>query len=113
MALEESIDKLTASIDKLIEMGGVASAKPATTSAKPATPKASAKPKNKYSPDEVKAKFAELRANDKIGSPPLKKIITDAGHEDLAALLLATDCHDEAFAQLEAVEASLAADDDL
>lgn len=114
MALEESIDKLTASIDKLIAQGGVGTgAKPAA--GKPAAAKpAAAKPK--YTAEQVKGKFQELRANEAIGAPPLKELITTLGHDDLAALLATPASFDAAYAGLEAIEAGAtetAAEDDL
>jgi hypothetical protein len=78
MALEESIDKLTASIDKLIaqlQAGGAPAA--GATAAKTTAAKGKAKPK--FTADQVKAKFQELRADEKVGAPPLKELITSSG----------------------------------
>lgn len=105
MALEESIDRLTASIDKLIAQGGPAG-KPAA--AKPAAGAAAKKPK--HTADQVKAKFQELRANEKVGAPPLKELISGLGHEDLAALLVSPASFDAAMEGLEKIEADAAAE---
>lgn len=115
MALEQSIDNLTVAIDKLIAMGGVGGA------AKPAAKGAAAKPaaaKPKFTADQVKAKFQELRANEAIGAPPLKELITSLGHEDLAALLVSPASFDQAMEGLLAIEAGAgepeaSAEDDL
>ena len=114
MALEESIDKLTAAIDKLIAQGGVAKTGAAAAAPKAAAGKAAAKPK--YSADQVKAKFQELRSNEAVGAPPLKELITTLGHEDLAALLASPTSFDAAYAGLVEIEEAASAgagDDDL
>jgi hypothetical protein len=116
MALEQSIDALTASIDKLIAMGGVAGKAPAAGAKAPAKAAAAAKPK--FTADQVKAKFQELRANEAIGAPPLKELITTLGHEDLAALLVSPASFDAAMEGLLAIEAGagepeVSAEDDL
>lgn len=109
MALEESIDKLTASIDTLIakmEAGGAPAA-----AGKAAGGKAASKAKPKFTADQIKAKFQELRANEKVGAPPLKDLISGLGHADLAALLVSPDSFDAAMEGLLKIESEIPADD--
>lgn len=109
MALEESIDKLTASIDTLIGLYSSGAAAPAA--GKPAAGKAAAgkAAKPKFTADQVKAKFQELRADERVGAPPLKDLISNLGHADLAALLVSPESFDKAMEGLLEIEASAAA----
>lgn len=107
--LEEKIDKLTAVMERVAvaleaggSVGGAAAAKPAA--AKAATKPAAAK-KPKHTADQLKAKFAELKARDDIGTAPLKEIISEQGCENLAELLVSPDKFDAAMEAMVALEA--------
>lgn len=106
--LEEKIDKLTAVMERVavaLESGG--SVGGAAAGDKPAA-KAAAKPKAtkpKTSADALKAKFAELKARDDIGTGPLKEIISAQGCENLAELLVTPDKFDAAMEAMTALEA--------
>jgi pyruvate/2-oxoglutarate dehydrogenase complex dihydrolipoamide acyltransferase (E2) component len=114
--IEEKLDKLTAAVERLtavIESGGAAPA----ASGKPAAaekPKAAAKPaaakKAKFTADQVKARFAELKANEAIGAPPLKELISNTGCENLAELLVSPDKFEDAMAAMDALEAGVGDD---
>lgn len=104
--LEEKIDKLTAVMERVavaLEAGGSVGGKaPAAAAAKaPAAAKA-AKPKT--TADALKAKFAELKAREDIGTAPLKEIISAQGVENLAELLTTPDKFDAAMAAMTALE---------
>jgi len=108
--LEEKIDKLTAVMERVavaLESGGSVGGKPAAAAAgKPAAaakPAAAKKPKN--TADQLKAKFAELKARDDIGTGPLKEIISAQGVENLAELLVTPDKYDSAMEAMVALEA--------
>lgn len=108
--LEEKIDKLTAVMERVavaLEAGGSvggAAAKPAAA-AKAADKKPAAAKKPKHTADQLKAKFAELKARDDIGTGPLKEIISDQGCENLAELLVTPDKFDAAMEAMVALEA--------
>lgn len=108
MALEESIDKLTASIDKLIALGGVGAAASGGGGKAATGGKTKTTAKSKFTADQVKAKFSELRANEAVGAPPLKELIGELGAADLADLLTKTDLFDKAMEGLEAIETAAA-----
>lgn len=121
--LEEKIDKLTAVMERVavaLEAGG--SVGGGAKAAAADKPKAAAKPaaakKPKTTADALKAKFAELKAREDIGTAPLKEIISAQGCENLAELLVTPDKFDaamEAMTALEAekdAEASSGGDDD-
>ena len=106
--LEEKIDKLTAVMERVavalesggsVGGGGAAADKPAKTAAKPKATKP------KTSADALKAKFAELKARDDIGTGPLKEIISAQGCENLAELLVTPDKFDAAMEAMTALEA--------
>lgn len=105
--LEEKLDKLTAVMERVavaLEAGGSvggAAAKPAAAAAKP---KAAAAKKPKHTADQLKAKFAELKARDDIGVAPLKEIISGLECENLAELLVTPDKFDTAMEQMVALE---------
>lgn len=107
--LEEKIDKLTAVMERVavaLEAGGSVGGGAGSTE-KPAT-KAAAKPKAtkpKTSADALKAKFAELKARDDIGTGPLKEIISAQGCENLAELLVTPDKFDAAMTAMTELEA--------
>lgn len=106
--LEEKIDKLTAVMERVavaLEAGGSvggAAAKPAAAAAKP---KAAAAKKPKHTAYQLKAKFAELKARDDIGTGPLKEIISGQECENLAELLVTPDKFDAAMEAMVALEA--------
>ena len=107
--LEEKIDKLTAVMERVAvalesggSVGGDADEKPAAK--KPAAKKSAAK-KPKTTAEKLKAKFAELKARDDIGTGPLKEIISEQGCENLAELLVTPDKFDSAMAAMEKLEA--------
>ena len=107
--LEEKIDKLTAVMERVavaLEAGGSvggAAAKPAA--AKAADKKTAAAKKPKHTADQLKAKFAELKARDDIGTGRLKEIISEQGCENLAELLVTPDKFDAAMEAMVALEA--------
>lgn len=116
--IEEKLDKLTAAVERLtavIESGGSAPAASGKAAAadKPkaeAKPKAAAAKKAKFTADQVKARFAELKANEAIGAPPLKELISNTGCENLAELLVSPDKFEEAMAAMDALEAGVGDD---
>ncbi len=120
--LEEKLDKLTAVMERVavaLEGGASVGGKAPAAGGAAAKPKADAKPKKpKTTADALKAKFAELKARDDIGTAPLKEIISAQGVENLAELLVTPDKFDaamEAMTTLEAekdAEASAGGDDD-
>lgn len=115
--LEEKIDKLTAAVDRLTAAmeGGEGAPAAEETTKKPAAKKPAAK-KSKFTTDQVKAKFAALKADENVGPPPLKKLISDQGFADLAELLLSPDKFEDVMEALEALETEAAEandDDDL
>lgn len=115
--IEEKLDKLTAAVERLtavIESGGAAPAASGKAAAAD-KPKADAKPKPaakkaKFTADQVKARFAELKANEAIGAPPLKELISNTGCENLAELLVSPDKFEEAMAAMDALEAGVGDD---
>lgn len=107
--LEEKIDKLTAVMERVavaLEGGASVAAKPAAAAAKPAAVKPAAVKKPKTTADALKAKFAELKARDDIGTAPLKEIISAQGVENLAELLVTPDKFDAAMEAMVALEAA-------
>ena len=106
--LEEKLDKLTAVMERVavaLEGGASVGGGKAAAADKP---KAAAKPaakKPKTTADALKAKFAELKARDDIGTPPLKEIISAQGVENLAELLVTPDKFDAAMEAMVALEA--------
>lgn len=108
--IEEKLDKLTAAVERLtavIESGGAAPA----ASGKPAAAAKPAAKKAKFTADQVKARFAELKANEAIGAPPLKELISNTGCENLAELLVSPDKFEDAMAAMDAFEAGAGSDD--
>lgn len=103
--LEEKIDKLTAVMERVavaLEAGGSVGGGAAATK-----PKADAKPKAtkpKTTADQLKAKFAELKARADIGTAPLKEIISAQGVENLAELLVTPDKFDSAMTAMTELE---------
>lgn len=106
--LEEKIDKLTSVMERVaiaLEGGASVGGTAGATTAKPkaeAKPKAAAKPKT--TADQLKAKFAELKAREDIGTPPLKTLISDQGCENLAELLVSPDKFDAAMTAMTELE---------
>ncbi|WLJ71109.1 hypothetical protein [Sphingomonas phage Carli] len=105
--LEEKLDKLTAVMERVAvaleaggSVGGAAAAGKPAAAAKPAAAK-----KPKTTADALKAKFAELKARDDIGTGPLKEIISAQGVENLAELLVTPDKFDSAMTAMTALEA--------
>lgn len=110
--LEEKIDKLTDAITQLISTMSNGGGTPAATTAKATTGRKAAD-KSTHTAEQVKAKFAELKANDAVGIPPLKKIITDLGAKDLNDLLVTPKLFDKAMAAMEELENGLSSSSDL
>ena len=109
--LEEKIDKLTAVMERVAvaleggaSVGAAAGAKTTTKPAADKKPAAAKKPK--HTADQLKAKFAELKARDDIGTGPLKEIISSQGVENLAELLVTPDKFDAAMEAMVALEAA-------
>lgn len=107
--LEEKLDKLTAVMERVavaLEAGGSVGGGAAASTPAKAGAKAGAKAaKPKHTADQLKAKFAELKARDDIGTPPLKEIISNLGVENLAELLVTPDKFDAAMEAMTALEA--------
>lgn len=107
--LEEKIDKLTAVMERVavaLEGGAAVGGKaPAAAAAKPAAAKPAAAKKPKTTADALKAKFAELKGREDIGTAPLKEIISAQGVENLAELLTTPDKFDSAMEAMVALEA--------
>lgn len=108
--IEEKLDKLTAVMERVavaLEAGGSVGGAKAATDKKPAAskPAASKASKPKHTADALKAKFAELKARDDIGTAPLKEIISAQGVENLAELLVTPDKFDAAMDAMTALEA--------
>lgn len=104
--LEEKIDKLTAVMERVavaLEAGG--SVGGGAGKAPAAEKKAPAAKKPKTTADALKAKFAELKARDDIGTAPLKEIISNQGVENLAELLVTPDKFDAAMEAMTTLEA--------
>lgn len=108
--LEEKIDKLTAVMERVAvaleaggSVGGAAAGKPAAGAKAAAKPAAAKKPK--HTADQLKAKFAELKAREDVGTGPLKEIISEQGCENLAELLVTPDKFDAAMEAMVALEA--------
>lgn len=112
MSLEDKIDKLTVVMERVaVALEGGASvsggASGAKADAKPAgNKKPAAGKKPKHTADQLKAKFAELKARDDIGTGPLKEIISGLGCENLAELLVTPDKFDEAMTKMTELEAA-------
>lgn len=107
--LEEKIDKLTAVMERVavaLEAGGSVGGGAAATGAKAGGAKAggakASKPKT--TADQLKAKFAELKARADIGTAPLKEIISAQGVENLAELLVTPDKFDSAMTAMTELE---------
>lgn len=110
--LEEKIDKLTAVMERVavaLESGASTggAAAPAATGTKATGTKAAGTKatKPKTTADQLKAKFAELKARDDVGTGPLKEIISGQGCENLAELLVTPDKFDAAMAAMTTLEA--------
>lgn len=110
--LEEKIDKLTAVMERVavaLEAGGsvgggaAASGGTKASGTKSGGAKAS---KPKHTADQLKAKFAELKARSDIGTAPLKEIISAQGVENLAELLVTPDKFDAAMTAMTELEAA-------
>lgn len=121
MALEDKMDALTDALNRntiAVQEAKAAGAVPSTDAGTKAPPKGKAKTEAaapKYSADDVKTKFNEIKGADAAKVPTLKKIISDHGASSLAELLTKPDKFDSAYAALEALEAEggASADDDL